>query len=87
MHLPARLVKEKAYDLGFNLVGSTTPEPSQNLPVYDAWLASGYHGEMMYLANGHGRSARADLNQILAGCRAVLSLGWRHPSLLPLVGI
>jgi len=82
MNLPARLVKEKANDLGFDLVGITTPETSRNYPAYEAWLAAGYHGDMTYLENDRGRAARANVNLLLPACRAVVSLGWQYPAML-----
>ena len=46
----AAAVKADAFELGFDLVGVASPEPSAHLPFYERWLSEGRHGEMAYLA-------------------------------------
>lgn len=49
---PARLeerIKAQAYGLGFDLVGLTTLGPVETAPHFDAWLSSGFAGDMDYL--------------------------------------
>jgi epoxyqueuosine reductase len=73
-------IKIEARRLGFQLVGVTRPDPPPHLATFEHWLQSGRHGEMVYLATDRARQRRADPLEILPECRAVLSLGIRHPA-------
>jgi epoxyqueuosine reductase len=73
-------VKEEAQRLGFQLVGVTAPDPPPHYAVYEAWLDSGCHGEMGYLASERARQRRADPRQILPECQSILVLGMRYPT-------
>lgn len=73
--LSARLVTEKALELGFNLVGITRAEPSPTLAAYQTWIAAGMHGEMGYLARPDRQIRRQDLNVIMPGVRSLLMVG------------
>ncbi len=77
-------VKAKARELGFQLVGITTPEPPPHIDVYEEWLAAARHGEMGYLDTERARKRRADPRRILTECRSILVLGAPYPSPLPL---
>ena len=90
MGLATRL-KTEALNLGFHLVGITTPEPPTSVPVYESWLAEGHHGEMAYLAAPDARQRRADPREILPECQSILVLGIHYSppkalSLKPLQG-
>jgi len=52
-------LKAQAYGLGFDLVGITPLGEPATRAQFDAWLASGYHGEMGWLA-GDGAELRRD---------------------------
>jgi epoxyqueuosine reductase len=43
-------IKQKALELGFDLVGVTTAAPPPHVTEFRQWLADGFHGEMNYLA-------------------------------------
>jgi len=43
-------IKDEAVRLGFDLVGVARVQPSENARFYEHWIATGYHGEMGYLA-------------------------------------
>jgi epoxyqueuosine reductase len=73
-------IKEKARELGFQLVGVTTPEPPPHYAIYEGWLAAGRHGEMAYLASERARQRRGDPRLILPECRSILVLGVRYPA-------
>jgi len=73
-------VKAEARQLGFELVGVTTPEPPPHYQVFERWLTAGRHGEMGYLAKDTSRQRRADPRQILPDCRSILVLGMRYPA-------
>jgi len=72
--LGARL-KSKAHELGFDLVGITSPEPPPHLDVFVRWLDSGRHGEMAYLATERSRVRRSDPHVILPECQTILVVG------------
>ena len=44
-------VKTRAKEMGFDLVGIASAEPSQWRQYFQRWLADGMAGEMNYLAN------------------------------------
>ena len=71
----AAAVKADAFELGFDLVGVASPEPSAHLPFYERWLSEGRHGEMAYLARPDALVRRADLRRTLAGIRSVIVCG------------
>jgi epoxyqueuosine reductase len=48
----ATQLKAQAFGLGFDLVGITRLGPPETAAEFDNWLASGYAGEMHYLARG-----------------------------------
>ncbi len=43
-------LKAEAFRLGFWLCGVTTPEPPPHLDIYNAWITTGRHAGMAYLA-------------------------------------
>ncbi len=73
-------IKRQAHNLGFQLVGVTTPDPPPHYAVYEGWLEAGRHGEMAYLASERARQRRADPHHILPECRSILVLGIRYPA-------
>ncbi len=72
-------VKAEAQRLGFQLVGVTTPDPPPHLSVFEDWLKSDLHGEMVYLEKDPARQRRADPRLVLPDCRSILVLGVRYP--------
>jgi epoxyqueuosine reductase len=82
MTLKAAL-KTKAEQLGFQLVGVTTPDPPPHIEVYRQWVAAGNHAEMGYLATERALQRRADPRRILPECRSILVLGIRYPRPIP----
>lgn len=46
------LIKAQAYGIGFDLAGITTLGAAGTSAAFDAWVASGYAGDMDYLARG-----------------------------------
>jgi len=73
-------VKAQALRLGFELVGITSATPPPHYELYEAWLGSGRHGEMGYLASERARRRRADPRRILPECQSILVLGMRYPA-------
>lgn len=69
-------IREKARELGFDLVGiaeADTPLDS-DFERYEAFIASGKHGEMGWLANHAEARRRLDTSAILEGAKSVICL-------------
>lgn len=78
-------LKRRARELGFTLVGVTSPDPPPHLDAYQRWLESGRHGEMGYLATERAIERRADPRRVLPECKSILVLGipYDNPTNLP----
>lgn len=76
------LIKAQAYGLGFDLVGIARLGPVETAAAFGEWLASGYAGEMDYLARGAEK--RADTRLPVPGAKSAivvaLDYGGREPS-------
>ncbi len=83
MPLSANMVKTKAQELGFNLVGITRAAPSPFLAAYERWVEAGMHGGMGYLARPDRLARRRDLNVILPGVRSLLVVGYDYAAAAP----
>lgn len=66
-------IKEKACDLGFDLIGVAPAGPARHAAAYRRWLASGYAAGMQWLARDSER--REDLRRVLPGARSVVVVG------------
>jgi epoxyqueuosine reductase len=77
-----QLIKAQAYGLGFDLVGITTLGPVETAAAFNDWVASGYAGDMGYLARGADK--RADTRRPVPGAKSAivvgLDYGGREPS-------
>jgi len=71
-------LQAEANHLGFSLFGVTTPVPPPHLDMFEFWLSTGRHGEMVYLATERSRRLRADPRRILPNCQSILVLGMRY---------
>src|SRR5580658_9185193 len=69
-------IKTRALELGFELVGITTAEPSAFAAEYRDWIGNGYAGEMEYLTRNLER--RIDPRQLLAGARSIIVVGMNY---------
>jgi epoxyqueuosine reductase len=67
------LIKAQALGLGFDLVGITSLGPVETAAAFDDWLASGYAGEMDYLARGAEK--RADSRRPFPGAKSAIVVG------------
>jgi epoxyqueuosine reductase len=76
-------VKEKAFELGFNLVGVTRAQPSPHLDAYLRWIDAGMHGKMGYMARPDREARRRDLTVILPGAQAMLLVGVDYRAYVP----
>ncbi|MFN3706238.1 MAG: tRNA epoxyqueuosine(34) reductase QueG [Thermoflexales bacterium] len=77
--LRAALVREKALELGFDLVGFAPIGPAPGAERFLAWLAAGYHGEMAWLTRTADQ--RADPRLVLGKARTVVMVGLSYESL------
>ena len=75
MAFSGALLRERALELGFNLVGITAAQPSPTLNAYLRWIGSGMHGTMHWMARPDRQVRRRDLTEILPGVRTLLVVG------------
>jgi len=75
MVFSAQNLKQKAVELGFNLVGITRAEPSPTLAAYHRWIAQGMHGKMGYMAREDRVLRRENLNHIVDGAQSIVMVG------------
>jgi epoxyqueuosine reductase len=68
-------VRKKAHELGFALVGVTSPDPPAHMDVFRRWLNMGHNGEMGYLATKEVVQRRADPRLVRPECKSILVLG------------
>jgi len=77
-------IREKAHDLGFDLVGIAPAHSTPYLKAYHAWLDQGYHGEMGYMARPDRVERREDPARIMPGVRSIICVGLNYcPGDLP----
>jgi len=75
MSVSADLAKQKAIDLGFNIVGVIRAEPASTLEAYFRWIEADMHGKMGYMARPDRQIRRQDLDVILPGVQSMLLVG------------
>ncbi|MBZ0282184.1 MAG: tRNA epoxyqueuosine(34) reductase QueG [Anaerolineae bacterium] len=81
MQFPADRLKNRALELGFNLVGLTHAQPSPQLDAYLRWVEAGMHGSMGYLARPDRLQRRENLNVILPGVQSLVMVGLDYSTL------
>ena len=76
------LVKAQAYGLGFDLVGIASLGPVETARQFDAWVTSGYAGDMHYLprAAEKRRDSRLPFPGVASAIVVGMSYGGREPS-------
>ncbi len=72
----AVLIKARAQELGFDLVGITDAEPSAFAAEYRDWIAQGYAGEMEYLTRNLER--RLDPRELVRDARSIIVVGMNY---------
>jgi epoxyqueuosine reductase len=80
-HVLTQRIKDRALDLGFDLVGVAPVQESPELAFFEPWLDAGYAGEMHYLARSRAR--RRDLQQVLPGAQSVVVCGLNYDTDYP----
>jgi epoxyqueuosine reductase len=71
----SKRIKQRAGELGFELVGVSSAKPVAHMNVYRDWIESGHHGEMRYLEGERAIEARRDPTHLLPECKSILALG------------
>jgi epoxyqueuosine reductase len=69
--LPAGAIKQRALDVGFDLVGIAPPAAAKDLEFLPQWIERGYGGEMRYLSNPR----REDPRLILPSVKSIVCVG------------
>ena len=82
VHAIAGEVKRTAHELGFDLVGIASAEPSKYADFFRQWLAEGRHGQMEWLANRV--EERTDAGVYLPGAKSVICVAVNYHA--PLAG-
>ncbi|MGD0920915.1 MAG: tRNA epoxyqueuosine(34) reductase QueG [Terriglobia bacterium] len=72
-------LKERALDIGFDLVGIAPVVPGRDLEFARKWVKRGYGGEMRYLANPR----RGDPRAILPSVKSVICVGLLYDTPFP----
>ncbi len=71
------LIKQKALQLGFHLIGFAPAEPPEKSSFLDEWLAMGYAADMAYL---HRNSAdRKNLRNRFPWAESLICVAFRYP--------
>ncbi len=73
---PLAIIRQRASALGFSRLRVAATSPAPGVPAYDAFLASGHHGQMQWMQRG--RDARAEPERLLPGVRSAVVLGVDH---------
>ena len=76
-----RLLREKANELGFDMVGAIPVSRSKTIDIYNAWLKKGYAGSMAYLER-HAE-LKEDPRQLLPETMSLLALGFNYKTVDP----
>jgi epoxyqueuosine reductase len=69
--LSAANIKQRALEVGFDLVGIAPPSAIKDLAFLPQWIKKGYGGEMNYLTN----PKRQDPRQVLLSVKSILCVG------------
>ncbi len=73
---PETQIKERAKQLGFDVVGITTAQHAEHEASLLRWLYQGFHGEMDYLARDPERRARPSL--VLENAKSIIAVGLNY---------
>lgn len=74
-------IKEKAIDLGFDLIGVAPAERAPHAEAYQRWLENGYQAGMQWLARNPQR--RQEPRRVVDGARSVVVVGLSYFVLNP----
>jgi epoxyqueuosine reductase len=69
--LPSATIKQRALEVGFDLVGIAPPSALKDLEFLPQWIKKGYGGEMSYLSNPR----REDPRLVLPSVKSIICVG------------
>ena len=69
-------IKQRALELGFDLVGITTAQPPQHSEQFRHWLEKNFHGQMGYMAKNARK--RVAPHEVLTKARSVVIVGLNY---------
>ena len=71
--MTSKQIKKIALDIGFDLVGITSPEPIKSaIDTYNKWLSNGFQADMEYMSKNLTR--RLNPYEILPDAKSVICL-------------
>lgn len=68
-------IKQRGYELGFDLVGIAPADPPQTVSTYIDWVNREYAGEMRYLERSDRVERRRDPSVVVPGVKSVVVVG------------
>jgi epoxyqueuosine reductase len=71
-------IRNRAREMGFDLVGIAPAHASAHGDAYERWVARGMHGEMGYLSREDAVAKRKDPAVLVPGARSVVVVGLRY---------
>lgn len=74
-------IKSRAHALGFDLVGIARLGRAESAPMFEAWLARGFAGEMSYLERGAEK--RADPRTVYSNVKSAIVVGMNYGGTAP----
>ncbi|MDX2078816.1 MAG: tRNA epoxyqueuosine(34) reductase QueG [bacterium] len=80
--VPEQALKQKAIELGFNVIGIIPAQPANTLNAYFNWIESEMHGTMGYMARPDRQIRRKDLNYVLNGAKSLILVGVDYRSMM-----
>ena len=76
-----QLLRKKAKELGFDLVGAIPVSRSKTIDVYNSWLKKGYAGSKKYLV--HHAELKEDPRRLLPETMSLFALGFNYNTVDP----
>jgi epoxyqueuosine reductase len=71
-------IRNRAREMGFDLVGIAPVHASAHGDAYGRWVAAGMHGEMGYLSRDDAVAKRKDPAALVPGARSAVVVGLRY---------
>ena len=72
-------IKTEAERLGFTHMGIAPAIPAPHYQQYRNWIRDGLHADMDYLSRTNAVKKRGDPQQVLKGCKCIISLTMPYP--------
>ena len=72
-------IQTEAKNLGFDLIGITSPTTPEHFNTYKDWVDDQSYGNMNYLATDKAMQLRKNPQHLLPGCKSIIIVGMRYP--------